>query len=304
VSNQDESSEQSKSLLRRLLGEDQEPRVPDEGGELQPPLPETTPDTLVSPIPGHSPAGPPEPDPPHVLVPTSPIRPTVQDDSEPKEPLAPSLTDKTTPAPLTPRERIQRAEEALINLRQKMANLAAEFAQGKLNRAQFDAIYTRYSEQRDIVERLLARNPDSMAWQSVVRVGHTTFLRQHYEAHVISYAIYDQELSAQVTVSGTVQLEQTQIEAVLNRLKTILKERCNPGPAQKKIDDGRCVLFVPGALTIAVIVFSREPSAAQVRRVQDIHHDFERANHHALRLHDYTVERLVFPHRALFEEKK
>jgi hypothetical protein len=215
----------------------------------------------------------------------------------------PSLPEKTPPKALTPRERLQRVEEALISLRERMAAVATEFAQGKINRAQFDAIYSRYSEQRDIVERLLARNPESQAWQSVIQPGHTSFLRKYYEAHVESYAIYDQETDALVTVTGAVQLEPSQIEAVLRRLKTIRSERGNPGPAHKKIGDGRFVLFTPGELTIAVVIFNREPSAMQIRRVGDIHHDFERANLQTLKRRDYTVEALVFPHRALFEEK-
>jgi hypothetical protein len=301
MSHQDESSDFSRSLLRRLLNQDQEAHAPDEeipaseAGSLSP-------DAVVSPIPGYTiPAQPDAPD--SRQPPTSPIRPQVQDDSQPQEPLMPSLPGTDAPL-LTPREQMQRAEEALINLRQKMAQVAAEFDQGKLNQAQFDAIYSRYSEQRDITERLLARNPESQAWQSVVRPGHTSFLKQHYEARVLSYAIYDQETFALISVTGQVQVEQRQIEAILNRLRSVIAERGNPGPAQKKINDGRCVLFVPGALTIAVAIYSLEPSVAQITRSQDIHHDFERANQQALRFRDYDPDRLVFPHRALFEERK
>ena len=199
---------------------------------------------------------------------------------------------------------MQRAEEALINLRQKMALVAAEFAQGKLNQSQFDAIYSRYSEQRMITERLLARDPETQAWQSVVQAGHTQFLKSHYEARVVSYAIHDQETFGLIANTGTVQIQREQLEAVLGRLKAVSAERGNPGPAQKKLRDGKCVLFVPGDLTVAVVIFSVEPSTVQIERVEDIHHDFERANQQALRRRDYAAGRLVFPHRALFEEKK
>lgn len=237
----------------------------------------------------------------------SPIRPSFKDDSQPQEPLPPSFPERTSSQPLpaaSPREQMQRAEEALIHLREKMAQVAAEFAQGKLNRAQFDAIYARYSEQRVITERLLSRNPESQAWQSVMQPGHTSFLKMQFEAHLISYAIYDQVGFSQITITGSVQLDQAQIEAVLRRLKVVIAQRGNPGPATKKIDDGRCVLFVPGELTTAVAIFSLEPSAVQITRTQDVHHDFERANLHLLRQQDYQAERMVFPHRALFEDKQ
>jgi hypothetical protein len=298
VSDQDESDELANSLLRRLLNQDTEPRIPDE------PLPESgasvPEDALVSPIPGYTiPAQPTgdESDEPR----KSPIRPVVPDDTEPQPPLAPSLPDRAAPDPLTPREQMQRAEEALINLREKMASVAAEFADGKLNQAQFDAIYARYSEQRDITERLLTRNPESQAWQSVVQAGHTQFLKQHFEARVLSYAIYDQATFERVSITGKVQLQHGQVKAVLHRLQAVIAARGNPGPALRKLDADRSVLFVPGSITTAVVIFSLEPAAAQIARVADIHRDFERANQFALRNRDYAGERLVYPHRALFE---
>jgi hypothetical protein len=234
----------------------------------------------------------------------SPIRPTMPDDTEPQPPLTPSPPDKTPRPPLTPREQMQRAEEALINLRQKMAGVAAEFAQGKLNQAQFDAIYGRYSEQRDITERLLARDPESQAWQSVVRSGHTGFLKQHYAARVLSYAIHDQETFRQIALTGSIQIARAQVEAALSRLRAVIEQRGNPGPALKQLGDGRCVLFMPGSLSVVIAIFSLEPSKTQIGRIEDIHRDFERANQHALHARDYTTSRMVFPHRALFEDQR
>jgi hypothetical protein len=302
VSNQDDLSS---SLLRRLLNQDRETRAPDDD------LPESDttpapPDALVSPIPGHtSPAQPTTTPADDDAPPTSPIRPSVHEDSAPHAPLMPSLPDRTASnKPLSPREQMQRAEEALINLREKMAQVAAEFAEGKLNQAQFDAIYSRYSEQRDITERLLARNPNSQAWQSVIQSGHTQFLKQHFEARVLSYAIYDQESGDAINLTGPVVMKRAQVRAVLERLRDIFQARGNPGPAQRKLEDERSVVFMPGERSVAVVIFSRVPAPAQVDRIQDIHRDFERANQHALRRRDYANSRMVFPHRALFEEKK
>ncbi len=303
MSNQDDLSS---SLLRRLLNQDRETRAPDD--DL--PEPETkpaSPDALVSPIPGFtSPAQPTSfPASEDDAPPTSPIRPSVHDDSEPHAPLMPSLPDRSASnRPLSPREQMQRAEEALINLREKMAQIAAEFAEGKLNQAQFNAIYSRYSEQRDITERLLARNPDSLAWQSVIQAGHTQFLKDHFEARVLSYAIYDQETGETINMTGPVVMKHAQVTAVIDRLKAVAQARGNPGPAQRKLTDERSVVFMPGESTVAVVIFSRVPAPTQIGRIQDIHRDFERANQHALRRHDYANSRMVFPHRALFEEKK
>jgi hypothetical protein len=305
VSHQDDVSDlsQSQSSVQRPPGQENEPQTPNAEVPAQKPD-AAPPGALVSPGPGdNDPIKPVQGTSPDAS-PVSPIRPTVPDDAQPHDRLTPMPPGKSTPEVLTPREQMQRAEEALISLREKMAQVAAEFAEGKLNQAQFDAIYGRYSEQRIITERLLARNPESQAWQSVVRPGHTTFLKSYYEARVISYAIYDRETCEQIALTGSLQLQRVQIKAVLQRLQAIVQERGDPGPARKQIGGGRCVLFVPGKQTVAVAIYSLEPSVSQVKRAQDIHHDFERANQHALRRRDYAQDRLVFPHRALFEEKR
>ncbi len=287
VSDQDD---RPNSLLRRLLDQDQESRTP-----AGPPKSVTPPQEDV-PAPTSLPA--------QSVLPRSPVRPSAPEDEEPQPLLAPLPLDKTLSGdtgPLTPREQLQRAEEALIALRERMAQVAAAFAQGELNQAQFDAIYGRYSEQRDITERLLTRNPESQAWQSVIRPGATRFLLEHFAAVPLSYSIYDQESFELIAITGTLQLAETQIHTALHQLKTVIAERGNPGPARRELADGRCVVFVPGDLTAAVVIFSLDPARTQLERVRDIHRDFERANWHALQRQDYTAGRLVFPHRALFE---
>ena len=74
------------------------------------------------------------------------------------------------------------------------------------------------------------------------------------------------------------------------------------GPAKKMLRDGRCVLFVPGQHTVAAVIFSREPASVLVERLADLHDDFERANLYAIQRGEYTTSRMVFPHRALFED--
>ena len=236
-------------------------------------------------------------------APLSPIRPEPPT-AEPHEtapPLPPKPPTREPTHPLTPRERLQRAEDALIELREKMARLANEFAEGKLNQAQFNAIYARYSEQRDITERLLERDPGSQAWQAVVQPGHTQFLKEHYAAVPLSYAIYDLETGTRIAITGTLRMRRPQLEAVLQRLRAVIQQRGVPEPAQKALADGKHVVFVPGEHSVAVVIFSREPAAGQVARLKDIHRDFERANRRALRHKDYNTARMVFPHRALFE---
>lgn len=210
-------------------------------------------------------------------------------------------TPSAQPAP-TKNQR-ERAEKALARLREKMAQVATEFATGKINRAQFNAIYSRYNEQRQITERLLDRNPNSQAWQQVVKEGHTSFLRQHYQAHVLSYALYDNESSMPLYSLGNFKIETSLLVPMLSSFRAAASEMFGAGLKSTEIEGGRWLVFVPGRFTTSIVLFSVEPSTHQLDLVQDLHRDFERANQQALARGVRDQETLVFPQRALFERK-
>jgi hypothetical protein len=248
-------------------------------------------------------------------VPTSPIRP--EDESGREGRVLPSVPRPVVPntkkssAPLTSAQptynpgdvRAEKAAEAIEVLRQKMAAISEEYASGKINRAQFDAIYLRYQERRQITERMIERDPDTGAWRSVVEPGYTGFLRQYYEAKVESYAIYHIARRAQIVRTGHVQIPEEQMTPILNRLYEVWEsqETHEMIPAYRVLQDKRWVFFIPGEYSLAVVIFSLEPATAQIEMVKDIHTDFERANVQMLRTANYDLKQMVFPHRALFE---
>lgn len=246
--------------------------------------------------------------------PRSPLHPKPPESPQPQPRLVPSPPQPAQPAPAPARSAAQpdsaeakaessrrKAEAALARLREKMAQVATEFAAGKINRAQFNAIYSRYNEQRTITERLLERNPDSEAWRQVVQEGHTGFLRQHYEARVLAYALYDNESSMPIASHGHFKIETGLLVPMLSSFRAAASEMFGAGLKSTAIEGGRWLVFVPGEFTTAIVLFSLEPSALQLDRVQDLHRDFERANHQALSRGETRPERLVFPQRALFE---
>ena len=242
----------------------------------------------------------------------SPVRPTPPEPAAPPPPIAPQpRAQQAVAAPVAPppgvEERLQ-AEEALEVLREKTAHIANEFAEGKLNRAQFTAMYAHFNEKRVIIERLLARNPDTQAWQQVAKGGQTSFLRQHFEARVQAYTIFDNgttDPQAPINAAGPTPLPPELTKQVLTAVAVLLRTRTTDKPLralQKQIDNGRWIAIIPGTYTSAIALFSLEPSAQQFNRVVDMHRDFERANRVALERGTRQPDQLVFPHRALFEK--
>ncbi len=252
---------------------------------------------IMSPVPGYnmSPIRPqsPEPNP-------QPVMPSVP------RPSAPEAPYRADPTPTEEIDLLQgsqdKALQALERLRMKMATIAQEYSDGKLNRAQFHAIYQRYQEQRDITERLLKRDPKTGAWQTVVQPGHTSFLREHFQAKVESYSIYHIDPPRQLIRTGRLQVPREQVVSILERLHKAIETYGNAGMARRKLEDERAIIFVPGDYTVGVVVFSLEPALGQLEMVQDIHRDFELANRQALQNEQLDPREMVFPHRALFEQ--
>lgn len=246
---------------------------------------------------------------------TAPVRPVSPDPApEPAQPIIPSsraaVLASGTPAGFSgvPGDLLSsnadplKAEEALLRLREKTAHVAAEFAEGKLNRAQFAAMYARYNEVRTIIERLLTNNPNSEAWQRVARPGHTGFLRQHFESQIVGYAIFSYGDTTAIISQGENTVPNALVQQILTALRVYMQSRGIPGPAGKRLDGGKWVTIIAGQHTVTLAQFSLEPSAAQVTLVQDIHRDFERANRLSLSRGIRAQEQLVFPHRALMKK--
>jgi hypothetical protein len=183
-----------------------------------------------------------------------------------------------------------------------METVANEFAQGQLNRSQFNAIYTRYSEQRTIIERLIARNFNNDAWRQAAAAGHTAFLRSHFEARLLYYAVFKHNFPTPLMMGGKQQPDVTQISQVLKTLWG-MKHRPKIGLARKELANGQWIVLALGEFAVTLAVYMLEPSVAQANLVRDLHSDFERANQGALEKGTRSLDRFVFPQRALTEKQ-
>lgn len=227
----------------------------------------------------------------------SPIRPPVPESDLFNTPSRPKMIPPGT-KPL-PEAQPQNPHEALDYIRGKMEKTSDEFASGKLNQAQFSAIYKHYADKRAIIEKLLQRDPQSSAWQNVASTGHTGFLRSHFEARALFFAIFIHKKPSPLLTGG----RQTnkivgQISAVLRMFWSSAKLP-NSGIARKALDNGRWLVLATGKFGITFVVFSLQPSDLQLNLVRDLHTDFERANHMFLERGTLNPQRMVFPQRGL-----
>lgn len=233
----------------------------------------------------------------------SPVRPKPPEDILPRSGLIARATQMVNAARLNADDAQSDSSPTatLENLRKKMESVATEFGQGKINRAQFNAIYGRYSEQRTIIERLIQRNPENGAWKQAAASGHTSFLRDHFEARLLSYLVYQHGIPTPLMIGGKQQPDMNQISQVLKTLWS-LPNRPKVGLARKTLGNAQWVVLALGEFALTLAVFQLEPSTTQANLVRDLHMDFERANRLALERATRSLDRFVFPQRALAEK--
>lgn len=202
--------------------------------------------------------------------------------------------------PSDERDKFRKVEDAIRRLREKMAAIAIEFAEGRINQAQFEAIYDHFQEKRAITESLLARDPDSAAWQQVLSEGGTAFLRQKFEAALEGYVLYLNKTAKPILRHGEIKIES---QALMDTLKRLRATQQAPGiPQFTPVAEDRWLVYVPGRQTTAIAVYENEPPAHQIDLIGDLHRDFETVNRGKLAAEPVSLQDLVYPQRSLFEQ--
>ncbi len=191
----------------------------------------------------------------------------------------------------------ERAEDALRIISRKMAQATQELAEGQINQAQFQAIYTHYSEQRAVIEQLVSRDPRSDSWQRVAVSGHTDVLREQYGAELEGLRLFDNWTGAPIWTLARWDVSDEALAALLNSLEQHTGESREPYCAQ--VEGGRWLCYVPGLHTTAMAVFSAEPSADQIRQQANLHRAFEQINRHRLETGHMDPRQLTYPQEVL-----
>jgi len=163
-----------------------------------------------------------------------------------------------------------------------MAKLAEDFAQGKLNRTQFQEIYAHYQRQRQDVEEALVNAAGPESFPPSVAIGMTGVLRERHAAKILSYAIYDNGSSLPLASVGTFRIDTSLLVPMLSSFRSAATEMFGAGLRSTEIEGGHWLCFVPGNFVTLIVLFSVEPARVQLTLVEDLHRDFEVANRPAL----------------------
>jgi hypothetical protein len=189
-----------------------------------------------------------------------------------------------------------KTEAIAQSLRQKMDALLADFANGKINRDQFHAVYEKYNAQLAMAEQVLngSTNPFTAAddTQSTIAI-----LDQHM-GKPLGLTVYTRQ-GAQIEALG-------EFEVPPSRVRPLLEQIQGAPAGEQRVDKmsfNRWLLCLAGHYCVIVTLFKNEPSQAQIRDMLRLLTDFERANAQFLGGEAVDAGRLAYPFLAFIQRK-
>ncbi|MGB7341578.1 MAG: hypothetical protein WBC91_21965 [Phototrophicaceae bacterium] len=189
-------------------------------------------------------------------------------------------------------------QQALEEIRKRLKAATQEYSSGRLSKIQFEAVYRHYAEKRQIIERLIERNPESDAWKSAASEGTTSYLKDRFEARPLYYMVMRQGDKQPLIADGKVPRKAA--EQIYKLLQAFWKmSEWKSGLARKAIGDGMWMMIMVGEMSLTIVIYFLQPSTVQITQLRDLQSDFERANRQALE-RGLPAKRMVFPQRAMF----
>lgn len=195
-----------------------------------------------------------------------------------------------------------KAETFKSEVEEKIQNLIAEFSDGKISREQFNLLYDRYNGQLTIVNEALAENDNTILNEAQNSVP-TIFVREATAGKAVGMAIYHHRSGRIIEALGDFDVPVGQLTPVLNTILGQVEAEEFVEPKTINIERGKWLLFESRKFTTIITIFQNEPSVVQIREMQRLHNDFERANTRFLATDNVNVNSLAYPFLVFVQKK-
>ncbi len=200
------------------------------------------------------------------------------------------------PSPQPAQTGLSAAQQFLEKIQDKIGRLADDFANGTINRQQFQELYAHYQREMRAVETLIATDQGASEWGDALQEGESVLIRQQHAAKAKGYAIYENSSGMPVSTLGKFEVDPALFVPMLSSFRSATAEIFGGGIQATAIEGGRWLCFVPGQFTTLMAIFSAEPAKKQLNFLEQLHHLFEKANRALLAQSSVDASELVFPH--------
>jgi hypothetical protein len=178
----------------------------------------------------------------------------------------------------------------------KIQNLLTEFAEGKISREQFHAIYARYDSQLLAVDKGLALEDPSGGID-------TMHLRLVHQGKAMGLAIYHHRSGRLIDTLGGFDVPMARLAPVLNDFSQLIEAKRLIDRRIDKVNERAWLLYAAGRATTVITLFQNEPSQQQMREIERLHHDFEVANEGCLAAAAVDTTKLAYPFHVFIQQK-
>ncbi|MFP3854566.1 MAG: hypothetical protein ACLFWD_09765, partial [Anaerolineales bacterium] len=189
-------------------------------------------------------------------------------------------------------------DQYLERIQGKINKLAEEFANGSINREQFQRLFEHYQRERTAIQNWKESTESAGNWQDISNEGKSIVIRSKHTAKVLGYAIYVNDSGMPLTTIGDFELDPDLAVPMLSSYRSATKEIFGGEMRSTEIEGGNWLCFVPGEDTTMLALFTREPAARQLSIMEDLHRLFEKANRRHLAQDPINPGVLAFPHSS------
>lgn len=210
-------------------------------------------------------------------------------------PQSPTVQERPSPPPHQNNGQTA-AQQFLEKLQDKIGRLADDFANGSINRQQFQQLYTHYQREIRAVETLIETDQGRSAFGDAFQEGESVLIRQKHAAKAKGYAIYENNSGMPITTLGKFEVDPALFVPMLSSFRSATAEIFGGGIQATAIEGGRWLCFVPGQFTTMMSIFTAEPAKKQLDLLEQLHELFEKANRALLANSPVETTELVFPH--------
>lgn len=179
----------------------------------------------------------------------------------------------------------------------KIQTLLSEFADGKLNREQFHAIYEHYNNQLSLADQAL------MGGGAPGQASSTIAIRQAHMGKALGLVIYHNRSGVVLDTLGDFDIPTDYLKPTLNDISQLMADNELIDRRVQQIDPKRWLMFAAGRFTTIITLFHHEPSSQQSREIERLHHDFEIANEAFISGGAVEAFRLAYPFLVFVQQK-
>ena len=208
-----------------------------------------------------------------------------------------NVTPEFTPPPPPVNDHDKAVEQAnnyISKVKTKINKLADDFAQGKINQAQFQELYSHYQREINSISTIMEIDPK--AWEGSITEGKSIHIRRRHRAKAKAYAIYESASGIPLSTLGNFEVDPDLLIPMLSSYGSVTKEVFGEGIKTTEIVGGQWMSFVPGRHTTMLALFTNEPTDKQLEFLADLHELFEDANRNQFKNQPIDISKLVFPH--------